>query len=176
VSQEFPGWFKGGYPDRELVVMDALQPILNLINVFDQYGVQVMDGPNPRRPEAVTWLPDDYDAHLPLVRIYRGGGAGDTGVLRDPASVQVACIDETRAGSWELMEYCRMWLLSYRHGGSVTRADGSKTYVDCVEELVGPQMLPELNPDDRMVPLTFKVPCRLPRGLDYEKVRESLGY
>ncbi|MEV0357106.1 hypothetical protein AB0H71_13695 [Nocardia sp. NPDC050697] len=166
-------WFQGGFPDRELVVMDALQPILDEVEIRDQDGDIVMDGPEPRRPLAVTWLPDDYKDRLPLLRVYRGGGAADTGVLRDPAAVQVAAIADTREESWQVMEYCRQWLLSYRHGGTVVRADGSKTLVDCIEELVGPQQLPELNPDKRLVPLTFRVVCRPPKGLpDYEKVRE----
>ena len=48
--------------------------------------------------------------------------------------------------------------------------------MDCIEELVGPQQLPELNFDKRMAQLNFRVVCRKPRGLpDYEKVRESLS-
>ncbi|WP_227979983.1 hypothetical protein [Nocardia spumae] len=177
MSLTFPDWFKGGFPDRELVVMDALQPVFDTVDVTDSVGNPVLDNGVPRRPQAVTWLPDDYAAHLPLVRVYRGGGAADSGVLRDPASVQVACIADTRAESWELMEFCRMWLLSYSRGGTVVREDGSKTLVDCIEELVGPQMLPELNPDVRLVPLTFRVVCRAPKGLpDYAQVRESLSH
>jgi hypothetical protein len=174
-SLRFPNWWKGGFPDRELVVMDALQPVLNLVDVLDDDGNQVYDDGDARRPYACTWLPSDYRDRLPVIRVYRGGGATDVGSLRDPASVQVAVIAATRAASWELMEYCRQWLLSYQSGGTVYRADGSKTLIDTVEEMVGPQQLPELNPDDRMVPLTFRVICRRQRGLpDYQKIRESL--
>lgn len=157
--------------------MDALQPVLDTVDVLDGAGNPVLDGGVPRRPKAYTWLPDDYAQKLPLVRVYRGGGAADSGVLRDPASVQVACIADTRAESWELIEFCRMWLLSFARGGTVTREDGSKTLIDTVEELVGPQLVPELNPDKRLVPLTFRVVCRIPRGFpDYAKVRESLSH
>lgn len=176
MSLTFPDWYQGGFPDRELVVKDALQPVLNLIDVFDISGAQIMDGTVPRRPTLYTAkLPDNYSDRLPVGRIYRGGGAADVGVLSDPASVQVALIAATREDSWELMEFCRMWLLSYENGGTVHRADGSKTVIDTVGELVGPQLIPELNPDNRMVPLTFRVVCRKPRGLpDYQKIRESL--
>lgn len=155
--------------------MDALQPVLDLVDVLDGNGNPVMDGPNPRRPLACAWLPPDYADRLPMVRVFRGGGAADAGTMADPASVQVAVIANTRAESWELLEFCRQWLLSFYRGGTVIRADSSKTLVDCIEELVGPQLVPELNPDKRLVPLTFRVTCRKPRGLpDYQKVRESL--
>ncbi|MET8648412.1 phage tail termination protein [Nocardia aurea] len=172
----FPGWWKGGFSDRELVVQWALQPVLNLVEVFDINGAQVMDGITPRHPRLCTMLPEDYRSKLPIGRIYRGGGAADTGVLSDPASVQLAIIAETREDSWQLMEYCRMWLLSYADGGTVHAPDGSKILVDRVGELVGPQLVPELSPDTRMVPLTFQVVCRKPRGLpDYRKIRDSLS-
>lgn len=175
MSLVLPAWYEGGFPDRELVVMDILQPVLDLIEIRSG-GVQVFDGATPRRPLACTWLPLDYAQRLPVLRVYRGGGAADVGIMRDPASVQVAAIGDTRAESWELIEFCRQWLLSYAHGGTVVRADNSKTVVDCIEELVGPQQVPELNPDKRLVPLTFRVPCRKPRGLpDYAKIRESLS-
>lgn len=177
MSLSFPSWYKGGFPDRERLVEDILTPVLSTVDVFDVSNNLVVDNGVPRRPTVYTRLPKDYTQRLPIVRLFRGGGAADMGVLSDPASVQVACIAETRDMSWDLMEFCRMWLLSYYRGGTVHRADGSKTAVKCIEELVGPQLLPELRPDDRLVPLTFRIDCRLPRGLpDYEKVRAELGY
>lgn len=176
MSLHFPDWWHGGFPDRELVVLDALQPVLNLVDVRDRNGDPVLDGSEPRRPLACTWLPADYAARLPLVRVFRGGGAADADVMRDPAAVQVAVIADTRAESWALMEMCRQWLLSFRRGGTVLRADGSKTLIDSVEELVGPQQFPELSPEERLVQLNFRVVCRKLRGLpDYAKVRESLS-
>lgn len=175
MSLTFPDWYKGGFPDREKVVADLLAPFLTLVDVFDATGAQVFDGSSPRRPYVCTFLPEGYSDMLPIIRLYRGGGAADAGVLADPASVQVAVIADTREESWELMEYCRAWLLSYARGGTVVRADGSTTVIDSIGELVGPQQVPELNPSKRMVPLTFRVVCRKPRGLpDYEKVRESV--
>lgn len=172
----FPDWWKGGFPDRELVVMDMLQFVLDRVDVLDSNGDPILDDGNPRRPQAVSWLPADYASRLPMVRVFRGGGAAAPGIMADPASVQVAAIADTRAESWELIEFCRQWLLSYANGGTVVRADNSTTLVDSVGELIGPQLMPELNPDKRLVPLTFRVVCRKPRGLpDYAKVRESLS-
>ena len=122
-----------------------------------------------------TQLPEDYPSLLPLGRLYRGGGAADVGVLSDPASVQLAIIAATRKESWELMEYCRQWLLTFADGGTV-HMPGQDVLIDSVGELIGPQLVPELNPDARMVPLTFEVVCRKPRGLpDYRKVRALRG-
>jgi hypothetical protein len=175
VSLGLPGWYGGGFPDAELVVIDILQPMLNLVDVFDSNGAPVLDGGSARRPLACTFLPERYGEHLPIVRVYRGGGTADDNIMRDSAAVQVAVIADTRQESWQLLEMCRQWLLSFNRGGSVARAGGSATLVDRIEELVGPQQLPELNPDKRLVQLNFRVVCRKPRGLpDYQKIREQL--
>jgi hypothetical protein len=156
----FPEWYEGGFPDRELVVMDLLQPFLDLLNP---------------RPLAVSWLPKDYGKQLPLVRVYRGGGGVDEEGRADNAAIQVAVIGRSRAESWALLEYCRQVLLSYEHGGAVTREDGTTTSVDPVSEMVGPQQIPELNPDYRLVQLTFRVPARRPVSTpDYARIREAL--
>ncbi|WP_405490479.1 hypothetical protein [Nocardia sp. NBC_00511] len=176
MSLRFPDWWEGGFPDRELVVLDALQPILDLVDVLDQNGDPVLDNGQPRRPLACTWLPAKYTERLPLVRIFRGGGAADVTKMVDPAAVQVAVIAETRTDSWALMELCRQWLLSFKNGGTVIRADSSKTFIDSVEELVGPQQFPELSPEERLVQLNFRVVCRPSRPrTDYAKTRESLS-
>ncbi|MFD4442521.1 hypothetical protein ACFWPK_22400 [Nocardia sp. NPDC058519] len=175
MSLEFPAIWEGGFPDREEVVMDLLQPFLDLVGVLDANGDPILDGGVPRRPMACTWLPDDFVSRLPLVRVYRGGGAAESVAMKDPANVQVATIGRTRSESWELAEYCRQWMLSFSRGGSVARADGSTTLIDCIEEFIGPQQLPELSPDSRLVPLTYRVVCRMPSPRpDYAKVRESL--
>lgn len=155
----FPDWYKGGFPDQEAVVKDLLTPFLAMCSPV---------------PQAVAWLPDHYQEVLPIVRIYRGGGGADG--LFDPAAIQLGVIAETRAESWALAEYCRQVMLSYIDGGHVRHADNSATTIQSIAEMVGPQLLPELNPDDRLVPVTFRVECRRPRGLpDYARVRESLA-
>ncbi|MFR9767054.1 hypothetical protein [Nocardia sp. SC052] len=158
----FPDWWEGGWPDAELVALDLAQYYLNLLTPT---GL------------AVTWLPDDFadlvEAGTPVVRAYRGGMGAEG--LWDPAAVQLGVIARKRSTSWEVLEYLRQMFLSYEHGGPVRRADGSITYVDCIEEIVGPQQLPELNPDDRLVPATYRIELRRPRNLpDYARIRESL--
>lgn len=164
MSLTFPDWYKGGYPDREWVVIDLLRPFLELVATEGE-----------TKPKLRTSLPKDYAEILPIVRVYRGGGAADVGNLTDPASVQLGVIADTREDSWSLMEYCRQIMGTYSNGGGVKRKDGSWTMVDSIEEMVGPSQIPELNPDKRLVPLTFRVVCRKPRGLpDYKQIRESL--
>lgn len=162
MSVAFPAWYEGGFPDRELVVLDLVQKYLNLCTPAGF---------------ACTWLPDDVQTRVaagtPVVRIYRGGMGSDG--LWDAAAVQVGVIAATRADSWAVMEYLRQVLLSFDHGGKVRRADNSITYISSIEEITGPQQLPELNPDNRLVPATFRVECRIPRDVpDYARVRESL--
>jgi len=159
---QFPDWYEGGWPDRELVVADLAQRFLDLLTPT---GL------------AVTWLPEDLESLLAegrvVVRVYRGGLGSDG--LYDAAAVQLGVIAETRADSWAVMEYLRQMMLSYEHGGRVRRQDGSITEISYVEEILGPQQMPELNPDHRLVPATFRVECRLPRDIpDYAAIRESL--
>ncbi|WP_280481620.1 hypothetical protein [Nocardia cyriacigeorgica] len=163
MSVTFPDWWEGGFPDRELVVMDLAQTFLDMLT---PQGV------------AVQWLTKDHtelvDSGVPVVRVYRGGMGADG--LYDPAAVQLGVIAQTRADSWAVMEYLRQILLSYQRGGYVRREDGSLTAISSVSEIVGPQQLPELNPDHRLVPCTFRVECRLPQNLpDYAQIRESLS-
>lgn len=159
----FPDWYEGGFPDAELVMLDLVQAFLDMLTPAG---------------EAVSWLTDDHtekvNAGTPVVRVYRGGTAADG--LFDPAAVQLATIAANRADSWAVMEYLRQVMRSYEHGGAVRREDGSYTMIQSVTEVVGPQQLPELNPDHRLVPATFRPVFRAPRDLpDYARVRESLS-
>ncbi len=158
----FPDFYEGGFPDRELVMLDLTQKFLDLLTPTG---------------EACTWLlPKHYEmvaAGRPVVRLYRGG-LGAHG-LWDDAAVQVGVIASTRKDSWDVLEYLRQMYLSFEHGGPVRREDGSITMLSGISEMVGPQQLPEINPDDRLVPATFNVQVRRPRSLpDYRVIRESL--
>ncbi|WP_280454778.1 hypothetical protein [Nocardia brasiliensis] len=162
MSVQFPDFYEGGWPDRELLMCDLTQRWLDLLTPAGA---------------AYTWLPDDLETQLDagrvLVRIHRGG-LGTEG-LYDAAAVQVVTIAATRADSWAVMEYLRQMILSYEHGGAVRREDGTISHISFVEELVGPQQIFELDLDERMVPATFRIECRLPTTTpDYARIRESL--
>lgn len=154
----FPDWYKGGFPDREVVVMDALQPFWDSAKV-----------PGAPTGFLCTWLPDDTDVRVAageaVIRVYRGG-LSDDGIF-DPAAVQVAVIAKTHRDAAAGLEYCRQVLLGYS-GGAVKHPDGSYTAILKVQGMQGPQQARDENPDDRLVNATFNVECRLPRDIpDY---------
>lgn len=162
MSIQFPNWYVGGWPDRELLMLDLTQRWLDELN---PQGV------------SVTWLPDNFEELLTegriIARIYRGGLGADGKI--DAAAVQVTTIGASRQDSWDAMEYLRQMILSYQRGGTVLRADGSTTWISYVEEMVGPQQIFEMDLDERMVPATFRIECPLPRNIpDYARIRESL--
>lgn len=159
---QFPNWWEGGFEDTELLALDLTRRFLDMLT---PQGV------------AVTWLTDEHtamvNAGVPVVRVYRGGMAADG--LFDPAAVQLGVIASTRRDSWAVLEYLRQVLLSFAHGGAVRRADDSISMIQSCSEVVGPQQLPELNPDHRLVPATFRIVTRYPRERpDYARIRESL--
>jgi len=172
----FPEWWKGGYPDREKLCQYAVRPFTDLLDVYtldpddpDQ-PVQVMNADDtPRRPYLCSWLPSNYLDRLPVVRFYRGGGAVDEGKLKDPASVQIGVVGATRDDSVTLLEYTRQILLALpRSGGAVKCPDGSWSSVLDVYEIDGPELIPEVDPDARLVVHTLGVDCRMPRDVpDY---------
>lgn len=152
-----PAWYLGGYPDRELLVMDILQPRL------DEWTGGLI--------RAVSWLPDDaYSSADPIVRVYRTGGGVQGDAARDVALVQVAALATSRAEAWSVMEFCRQVLLAYNRLPAAKRSG-----VDMSEEVVGPQQVPDLNPEGRLVTTLWRIGCRMPRPLpDYAAVLESL--
>ncbi|BAH52291.1 hypothetical protein [Rhodococcus opacus] len=157
---DFPDWYQGSFEDAELLVMDLLQPHLDDITP---------------QGTACTWLPDNYGDVLPIVRVYRQGGSLDYDQMMDAAQVQLGVIGRSREESWAVLGFCREILRAYKRGGTVLREDGvTKTHIHSCNEMIGPQQIPELNPDFRLVPATFEVVTRYPRGLpDYERVLKT---
>lgn len=152
-----PAWYQGGYPDREALVIDILQPRLD-----EWTGATI---------EVVTWLPEGAMQSVdPIVRVYRTGGGVQGDASRDVAVVQVAVLSLNRALSWAVMEFCRQVLLAYDRLPAAKRSG-----VDVAEEVIGPQQIPDLNPEGRLVTTSWRIGCRVPRGTpDYARVLESL--
>lgn len=103
-----------------------------------------------------TWYPDpeDFESLLPIIVVNRTGGGSPDG-LSDVALVTIAVTASSRAESWTVMGRIRD-----RVRGASRGFDTDAALVDAVTEQVGPQQVPQLNPDHREVQMTFQVVCR----------------
>lgn len=155
-----PGWYKGGYPDVEKLTRIWFQSMLP--------GVSV-----------VSWLPKPtvYEQVLEtsegFLRCYRTGGKINRAEKRDEPKVQFAALTRSRDDSWELIEFVRQTLEALGDGnGSTDVIPGTTQKLGVPGEVVGPQLIPELLQDDRLVPVTFELWTHKPDGLHY---RQALG-
>lgn len=159
MSITLPAWYTGGYPDVEKLLTAWFQPMLT--------GVSV-----------VSWLPKPsvYEEVLQtsegFLRIYRTGGKINPGEKRDEARVQFAALTRSRDDSWELIEFVRQCLGAFGDGNGSTHVLAG-TKIGVPGEVVGPQLIPELLQDDRLVPITVELWTSRPDGLD--KYRQALG-
>lgn len=155
----FPEWYKGGYPDAELAVKALLDQYLSLLSPV---------------PGVCAWLPDDYMDHLPLVAIQRvSGRAGDDGLLDRPL-IHIWAITDRRHDSWQLIEYIRQAMLSYKRGG-VVKSGTDVFLIKGVSEVQGPELTQTNVPDERAIPIAFEVELRPPTDLpDYSRTRRQI--
>jgi len=152
-----PQWYQGGYPDIEKLLRALLQPLLSDVNV-------------------VSWIPkpDVYQAELDAgrgyLRTYRTGGAMNLiAQNRDEPRVQFAALCPSRDESWQLIEFIRQVLSCFiRETGVLLNLDGTPVKFAAEGEIAGPQLIPELLQDDKLVPITFQLFTWKPKGLpDY---------
>ena len=132
------------YPDAEVAVLDALEEPLSQCEPV---------------PEAVSWIPRDYEDQLsatPLVVVQRIGTAGSLSGQIDGAVIELGVLATTRATAWELLGWLRAWMLT----DDAKRAFTSHRLTQ-VEELSGPVMPAWVNPDHRYVKTNFRVSLRL---------------
>jgi hypothetical protein len=138
-----PGWYEPAKacPDIEKNVLRPLfQPLLPSTNV-------------------VSWIPkpDTYNAEITAgrsyLRTYRTGGAWNDEEKRDEPRVQFAALTGSRDESWQLIGFVRDILRDFvRESGIV---NGFRLSAE--GELAGPQLIPELLQDDRIVPITVQL-------------------
>lgn len=122
----------------------------------------------------VSWIPkpDVYlqqiDQDRGYLRTYRTGGAWNDTEKRDEPRVQFAALMPSRDESWKLIGFVRDILRSFiRETGIV---NGFKFSVE--GEVAGPQLIPELLQDDKLVPITVQLYTWPKQMLDY---RAALG-
>jgi hypothetical protein len=153
-----PNWYDPakGCPDVEKdIIRPLFQPLLTTTNV-------------------VSWIPkpDIYQAELAAgrsyLRAYRTGGAWNEDQRRDEPRVQFAALCQSRDESWRLIKFVREILRGFIRDGGIV--NGYAVTVD--GEVAGPQLIPELLQDDKLVPITIQI-YTWPKGLpDY---RAALG-
>lgn len=145
MSITLPDWWTtqrgGGFPNIENLLKHLLA---------DKVGDDV---------EVTYWLPkpDVIRTHLEAgkgyLRLYRTGGAINRKDNRDQPRVQAAALTPSRDDSWELIEMFRQITELFEHAKVVP---GTPHKLQCTGEVVGPQLLPELLSDDRLVPITLE--------------------
>lgn len=136
-----PAWAGPGCPDIE---RDILRPLFQ---------------PHLTDTNVVSWIPkpDVYNTQLAAgisyLRTYRIGGAWNDEQRRDEPRVQFAALCPSRDESWELIGFVRDVLRCFiRQTGVV---NGHKLSGE--GEVAGPQLIPELLQDDKLVPITFQL-------------------
>ena len=152
----FPSWYHGGFPDIELVVRDLFSPLLT--------GVDIV----PWFPKPAEYVPH-LEAGGSYLRATRSGGSFNFDENRDEPRVQIAALSRSRAQSWELIEFVRQTLWSFRRGALVP---GSGVQLQTTGEVLGPQLIPENIVEPRLVPATFALTTWKPGGTSY---RQALG-
>ncbi len=154
----FPPWWKGGYPDVEKLLANALI------------------GPLLPGTKVEYWLPgnalEQIQGGTEFLRVRRLGGRINTGEKRDEPVVQFAALTKSRDASYELIEFVRTGVLE-PFMDAVAIVPGTPHKLGCEGEIVGPQQIPEPIRDERLVPATFVLHTWKPKGLP--NYRQALG-
>lgn len=150
----FPDWWqigRGGYPNIQKLTRQVFSGLLTNVEVTSWF------------PE-----PDVYNAHLEAgggyLRTYRTGGRINRGERRDEPKVQFAALTRSSDDSWELIEFVRQ-VLEEGYGEAMAVVPGTIYQLFAAGEVVGPQLIPELIADDRLVPITYELHAKRPKGL-----------
>lgn len=143
-SISYPAWWdrsQSGFPNIENLLKTLFTPMIS--------GVTV-----------TYWLPSDESiiedtlaSGGGFLRIYRTGGRTNYEQNRDEPNVQLAALTKSRDASWDLIEFARTGVLSQFEKAAVV--PGTQHQLKCEGEVVGPQIIPELMRDERLVPATF---------------------
>jgi hypothetical protein len=170
VSLTYPGFWRGFRWDVERLLRDLYLHDENPSAIADGLRVEpFFASPTDTRKQ---WL----DADNAYLFVHRRGGTlnKDTDQLIDESVVDLAALTKSRDQSNELMSYVTSVLDAFGDdGGTVFRSAPhrcglSTTFMAAPGEVVGPQLIPELIREDRLVPATWEIHAAVPRGLpDY---------
>jgi hypothetical protein len=152
----YPAWYKGGYPDVEVLVETLFTPMLS--------------GVTP-----VHWWPAENVIESTLaagggyLSIYRTGGRINHEQNRDEPNVQFVALTKSRDESWKLVEFIRQVLGKFEQSTAVVPSTIHK--LGCEGEILGPSLTRAEMRDERIVPATFSLLTWKPKGLgNYDEV------
>ncbi len=165
MSLTFPGFpqYQGGYPNIENLLKTVFTPLLEGSGIEPTYWL-----PKPDK------IAEFFSAGggKGYLRMYRTGGAINPLQSRDEPRVQFAAMTPARDDSWELIEFVRQVVQEgYGHAAAIVK--GTPHKLQTSGEVVGPQLIPELIQDDRLVPITVEFYTWRPKGLP--NYRQALG-
>jgi hypothetical protein len=162
VTIGFPDWWevgRGGYPNIQKLTRTVFDGLLTNVKLL-------------------SWFPDPdvYEQHLAAgggyLRTYRTGGQINLSQNRDEPKVQFAALTRSSDDSWELIEFVRQ-VLEEGYGRAAAIVPGTTYELKSAGEVVGPQLIPDLIGDDRLVPITYQFYVPRPKGLP--NYRQILG-
>jgi hypothetical protein len=96
----------------------------------------------------VTFLPPNFTP--PLVQVNRIGGGPDASGITDFPIMRFAYYMPTRNESWQMSAAGEAALMAYEHRNIPVPGVGD-VLLDSLGIIIGGQMLPDLDPDDRRV-------------------------
>lgn len=167
----FPDWYAGGFPDIEMLMQKLFQPMLGTIQTPNDptsayaptYVVSYLPQPAIYNP----WLDQGYG----YLRAYRMGGGINFDQNRDEPRVALAALTRRRSDSWYLIEFVRQILNAYQRGGQVPGVPGVTLWM--AGEGVGPQQIPEIIENDRLVQITVALHTKRAGLPDYKRLLNS---
>lgn len=156
-----PEWFNDNFVNLENLFIDMFGKVLPEVEV----GLWTPD----------DWLDEDSDEPTPLLTIVRlPGGRVDWLEAYDEALIQFSMVTGDRDDSNDCISVVRAVLLPMS-GFKWTMSDGFTAKIISVEEVVGQQMLTEMQAiDQRVVTVTFRVRVGLRDRSNYEAVLRAL--
>jgi hypothetical protein len=130
------------YPDAELVALALLEPLPGSV---------------------VTFLPPNFQP--PITQVNRIGGAPDNSDVTDFPILRIACYGTNRMQAWSMAAQAEALILGNRCRAIYVPEYGGDILIDSADIVVGGQLLPDIDPDDRRVVKDIIVGLRRPYGL-----------
>lgn len=181
MSLAYPTWWRGGRWDVDRLLRDLF--------TYQQNGAaQELSGVQVEPWN--TWMKIDpttraafLDAGNAYLLVHRMGGHVSRRKEQwvDVSITTIGALTQSRDQSTELMAYVTDVLVEFDEGGDIERetphrSGATTTFMTVPGEVVGPQLLPEIIGDDRLVPATWELHVDRPRGLPNYRAHLGLDW